>query len=168
MVFYYQRYYQIVTILHNIYIVQLFTDFVDMSEYKEETSLSENVNNNRPHSPDVNDFIKSMIKLPLIDENPAQSKENIKALLKTFFESEPLLGPKEDVLKFWNEKKYAYPELYKISQTVFSVSASHYSVNKMTSQLKYLYNPYSNMSLAVPIVNDILTVRVNSDVAKFK
>ncbi|XP_065221032.1 E3 SUMO-protein ligase ZBED1-like [Planococcus citri] len=143
-------------------------DFVDLSDYKSEPNVSENTTNNRSRSPDVNDFIKSMIK-PLSDnENNDESKENIKCLLKTFFDSEPLLGVKEDVLKFWSDKKYAYPELYKISQTVFGVSSSHYSINKLTSQLNYLYNPHTSMSLAAPIVNDILTVRVNSDVAKFK
>lgn len=109
-----------------------------------------------------------MIKSPSAPENPFQVKEKIQNLLKTFFESEPLLGVKENVLKFWHDKRYAYPELYKIAQTVFAVSASHYSVNKMCSQMKYLFNPYFTVSLGLPVVNDILMVRVNSDVAKFK
>lgn len=148
----------------------LILDFIDVTDVKKESYSSTNSEDtdNRVQDKDVDDFIKSMMKIPSIEENPAQSKEKVKVLLKTFLESEPLLGVKEDVLKFWNEKKFAYPELYRISQCVFAVSATHYTINKLASQLKYLYNPYFTVSLGLPVVSDILMVRVNSDVAKFK
>lgn len=64
------------------------------------------------------------------------------------------------VLKFWEDNKEHYPDLYPIALIIFSVPGTQVSVERLFSQLKFLLDPLRNR-LGSQMVNDIFILKAN-------
>jgi len=84
----------------------------------------------------------------------------IETLLKSFSIEEKRLCHKINILQFWKSKKLVYPELFELSNIVFSVPASQVSVERLFSGLKFVLSPYRCNISAKNLENQLL-VRTN-------
>jgi len=84
----------------------------------------------------------------------------IETLLKSFSIEEKRLCHKINILQFWKSKKLVYPELFELSNVVFSVPATQVSVERLFSGLKFVLSPYRCNISAKNLENQLL-VRTN-------
>uniref|UniRef100_A0A2S2NMP6 Histone-lysine N-methyltransferase SUV420H2 n=1 Tax=Schizaphis graminum TaxID=13262 RepID=A0A2S2NMP6_SCHGA len=84
----------------------------------------------------------------------------IETLLKSFSIEEKRLCHKINILQFWKSKKLVYPELFELSNIVFSVLATQVSVERLFSGLKFVLSPYRCNISAKNLENQLL-VRTN-------
>ncbi|XP_065211814.1 uncharacterized protein LOC135839631 isoform X2 [Planococcus citri] len=103
-------------------------------------------------------YVRSMVKTPLKQQD---KQINVQTALKKFKDSEPLLEI-EDVPAFWQEKKYLYKEVYKLSQVILSVPPSNVFLEMFTSQLKFISDTSRN-SAENRLLKDIILIRSNFD-----
>lgn len=133
-------------------------DLFSVSE-TEETVVQCNIKLEHPADDDDDDlyqYVKSMVKTPI--KQPKKTN-NVQLALKTFKDSEPLLEI-EDVPAFWQEKKYLYKEVYKLSQVIFTIPPNNVFLDLFTSQLKFISNVNKN-SIEYRMLKDMLLVRSN-------
>ncbi|KAL5241000.1 hypothetical protein ACI65C_008410 [Semiaphis heraclei] len=81
-------------------------------------------------------------------------------LLKTFQLDEKRLNHKTNILEYWKTMKKKYPEIYQLSQIVFSVPATQVSVERLFSGLKFILSPY-RCNITPKHLEDQLLVRTN-------
>ncbi|KAF0722198.1 zinc finger BED domain-containing protein RICESLEEPER 1-like isoform X1 [Aphis craccivora] len=84
----------------------------------------------------------------------------IETLLKSFSIEEKRLCHKINILQFWKSKKLVYPELFELSNIVFSVPASQVSVERLFSGLKFVLSP-SRCNISAKNLENQLLVRTN-------
>ncbi|KAE9521652.1 hypothetical protein AGLY_017948 [Aphis glycines] len=84
----------------------------------------------------------------------------IETLLKSFSIEEKRLCHLINILQFWKSKKLVYPELFELSNIVFSVPATQVSVERLFSGLKFVLSPYRCNISAKNLENQLL-VRTN-------
>lgn len=113
-------------------------------------STSANVCENACHD------IKNLLRR-LEFENRIESVRNINNILNTYLTWKRI--PKEsDVLAFWETKRNAEPELYKLARVVLSAPATQVSVERLFSGVKHIVS-HLRYNLQMHVTDDIMGVR---------
>ena len=75
--------------------------------------------------------------------------------------TEPRLNSRLSVLQFWQQKKFEYPELFKLSEIVLAVPMTQVSVERAFSGLRFVL---SDLRCAVTseVLKDIMLIRCNA------
>ena len=75
--------------------------------------------------------------------------------------TEPRLNSRLSVLQFWQQKKFEYPELFKLSEIVLAVPMTQVSVERAFSGLRFVL---SDLRCAVTseVLEDIMLIRCNA------
>jgi len=90
----------------------------------------------------VNDESTSSVFGTLSNSQTETIGTKFETLLKSFSIEEKRLCHKINILQFWKSKKLVYPELFELSNVVFSVPATQVSVERLFSGLKFVLSPY--------------------------
>lgn len=85
-------------------------------------------------------------------------RSEFETIVRTF--NPPRLKSTENVLKFWQDSKDLYPDLYPVAQIVLAVPGTEVSVERLFSQLRIILSPQRSR-LNADIVNDILFLKSN-------
>ena len=86
------------------------------------------------------------------------STSEFEAMIRSF---NPMrLGPRENVIKWWYERRDAYKELFSVAEVIFSVPSTEVSVERLFSQLRFILDPLRT-SLSDEHVNEILVLKTN-------
>lgn len=91
-------------------------------------------------------------------ENPVQSVRNINHILSTYSTWKRI--PKDnDLLVFWESKRYAESELYELACVVLSAPVTQVSVKRLF--LKHIVS-HLRYNLQMHLIDDIMVVRCNA------
>lgn len=83
----------------------------------------------------------------------------INNLIKDFKKSSRM-PVSEDILQYWEKKRYTDSELYQLSQIVLAVPATQVSVERIFSHLAFILNRLRN-KMGAATINNILLIRCN-------
>lgn len=72
-----------------------------------------------------------------------------------------MLDGKENVLKYWDQKKITHPELSELASMALAVPVTQVSVERLFSSLKFMLDPL-RMRLTGSFVDDLLIIRNNT------
>lgn len=92
-------------------------------------------------------------------EQTSLTKRDIKKIINEVTRIQRL-PRSENILKYWEKRRYSDPYLYQLAITVLSVPVTQVSVERIFSHLKFILN-YLRSRLRSNVVNDILFVRCN-------
>lgn len=93
-------------------------------------------------------------------ERPTEACNQLKTILIDFL-NQPLLQTNENILKYWNQKRFTYPQLFYLSNIVLATPPTQVSVERLFSSLKFVVSNL-RMSLKDSIIDDVLVVRNNN------
>ncbi|KAE9523319.1 hypothetical protein AGLY_016267 [Aphis glycines] len=127
--------------LTNNYDTDILEDFLKQKENDKQCSSISSLTSSQPNS-----------------QNSISTK--METLLKTYQLDEKRLNHKTNILEFWKTMKKKYPEIYQLSQIVFSVPATQVSVERLFSGLKFILSPY-RCNITPIHLEDQLLVRTN-------
>lgn len=91
------------------------------------------------------------------DYNCIEDESAAWSIICGYKDKQPL---KTNVLKYWSEKRFTHPLLYKLSSIVLGVPASQVSVERCFSVLKYILSDYRTR-LGHDILQDIMIIHLN-------
>ena len=89
----------------------------------------------------------------------------LKKSLDEYDNTERPLGVKEDVFKWWEDKRLLYPELYELSKIVLAISATQVSVERLFSALRYILRP-QRFGLQAANIDDVVLMHTNADLVE--
>ena len=95
-----------------------------------------------------------------INCSPAQTVININNILNSYL-SWKRVSKDTDLLLYWESKKNAEPELYKLACVVQSVPATQVSVERLFSGVRHVVSDL-RYNLQMHVIDDIMVVRCNS------
>jgi len=135
-----------------------------------ENIIDESLTSNYDDTDKLEDFLKqkesdnqcSSISSSTSSQQNSQNAilTKMETLLKTFQLDEKRLNHKTNILEYWKTMKTKYPEIYQLSQIVFSVPATQVSVECLFSGLKFILSPY-RFNITPMHLEDQLLVRTN-------
>lgn len=99
--------------------------------------------------------------LETIELQSETEEQKIHRLLQKFANSRRE-NPKINVLDFWEQKKIEMPELYQLSQIIYTVSATQTSTERAFSTFAFIFSNYRTR-INQKLLTDILIIRPNKD-----
>lgn len=88
---------------------------------------------------------------------------NIESIINDYIENigkTPRLQSSANILEYWNLNKNSKPELYQLSQILMAVPATQVSVERLFSNLAFIYNPLRSR-LSENVLEAIILIRSN-------
>lgn len=88
---------------------------------------------------------------------------NIESIINDYIENigkTPRLQSSDNILEYWNLNKNSKPELYQLSQILMAVPATQVSVERLFSNLAFIYNPLRSR-LSENVLETIILIRSN-------
>lgn len=89
------------------------------------------------------------------------NKSDIMTLLNEFESQKPEPIAK-NIFEYWEEKKYTFPELYKLAKVVHSVPPAQASCERTFSTLSFVFNKYRS-KLSEQMLQNTLLIKLNPD-----
>lgn len=96
------------------------------------------------------------------DEPTDLSATLIKAFQEIDSYKDKSLDVEENALKYWEESKYKYPNLYNLSQIVLAIPCAQVSVERSFSALRIIMSDLRT-NLSASTLNKLLFVKLNYD-----
>ncbi|KAK3931203.1 Zinc finger BED domain-containing protein 4 [Frankliniella fusca] len=96
---------------------------------------------------------------------PVQGREKIRGILDEYDATTKPLPFKSCVLKFWEDKRLVWPELYELAMIVLAIPATQVSVERLFSALRFILRP-QRFKLHSDRVDDIVFLHANADLVR--
>lgn len=127
---------------------------------KKEIEVSVQNNNNEPTTALERFFRSNTIQPNSISQNRIETP-TIREMIESFDNVERV-DSSQNVVEYWNHLKTKKPELYKISQIIFSVASAETTAERNFSTLKFILNRLRT-NLSDGELEKILLIKLNSE-----
>lgn len=132
--------------------------FVDM-----ETSTDEDISINNATM--LNQYLLKKKQVEVDTQNStnnfSSTFEEVISSLNCFVSMEHVM-PKTNVINFWKDNKATFPDLYELSQIIYSIAPTQAVVERAFSTLAYVFNNRRN-PMNPQMLEDILTICLNEE-----
>lgn len=95
--------------------------------------------------------------------NYAKSKSEFLLLLEDFEEKYPIIGHETPIIRFWQEHKGQFLEIFEIADIIFGIPPSQAAVERSFSQFGYVFN-CRRCKIASVLLENILIIKLNKNI----
>lgn len=90
------------------------------------------------------------------------SKDEFMLMLDAFEKKYPHIHHTERILKFWEEKKNEFPQIYRLATILYGIPPTQATVERVFSHMAFVYN-IKRAKLSTQTLENLLTIRLNKN-----